>query len=741
MLFFIVNSNMWQIKLKFLLFFLLSALIFHDSTSQETNYSPSDEIIKSFEKTADSLLSLLTIEEKASQMLSTSRSIPEHEIEMYNWWNEALHGVARSAKATVFPQAIAMGATFDPELIQKTADAISTEARAMYNIFDNKGIRTEYTGLTFWSPNINIFRDPRWGRGHETYGEDPFLTGKIGRAFVQGLQGNHHKYLKVAAGAKHFAVHSGPEANRHSFNAKVSAQDLNETYLPAFKELVDANVEIVMCAYNRLNDEPCCGSESLLNDLLRNSWGFNGHVVSDCGAIYDIKPNHNFTTSDEESVAYAIKGGVDLNCGSLYNLIPSAINQGLLTEHDLDISLKRLFMTRLKLGILKDVIDNPYEKLNKNHINTKEHISLARNVAAKSIVLLKNKNNVLPLSKSINRLFITGPNAANLNTLLANYNGLSSDIVTPLEGIVKKVSNGTIIRFNEGVGLINNSDRQKWSTGLASSSDVTIAVMGISALIEGEQGDAISSDANGDRNSIRLPRNQINYLKDLRNSAGDKPIVLVIKAGSAIDLSEISDYVDAIVYAWYLGEQGGNALADIIFGDVNPSGKLPITIPESLSHLPDYNDYSMENRTYKFTKYKPMYPFGFGLSYSSFDYSELFLNKNKIEIGDMIHLNFEVFNNSDIAGEEVVQVYIKDVNSSFRTPSSSLIFFKRIHLKSGEKKKINIALDNNMISSFNEKGIKEIEPGIFKIFVGGSSPGDRSVELGKEIKEVTFTVN
>ena len=732
---------MWQIKLKFLLFFLLSALIFHDSTSQETNYSPSDEIIKSFEKTADSLLSLLTIEEKASQMLSTSRSIPEHEIEMYNWWNEALHGVARSAKATVFPQAIAMGATFDPELIQKTADAISTEARAMYNIFDNKGMRTEYAGLTFWSPNINIFRDPRWGRGHETYGEDPFLTGKIGRAFVQGLQGNHHKYLKVAAGAKHFAVHSGPEANRHSFNAKVSVQDLNETYLPAFKELVDANVEIVMCAYNRLNDEPCCGSEPLLNDLLRNSWGFKGHVVSDCGAIYDIKPNHNFTISDEESVAYAIKGGVDLNCGSLYNLIPSAINQGLLKEHDLDISLKRLFMTRLKLGILKDVIDNPYEKLNKNHINTKEHISLARNVAAKSIVLLKNKNNVLPLSKSINRLFITGPNAANLNTLLANYNGLSSNIVTPLEGIVKKVSNGTIIRFNEGVDLINNSERQKWSTGLASSSDVTIAVMGISALIEGEEGDAISSEANGDRNSIRLPRNQINYLKDLRNSAGDKPIVLVIKAGSAIDLSEISDYVDAIVYAWYLGEQGGNALADIIFGDFNPSGKLPITIPESLSHLPDYNDYSMENRTYKFTKYKPMYPFGFGLSYSSFDYSELFLNKNKIEIGDMIHLNFEVFNKSDIAGEEVVQVYIKDVNSSFRTPNSSLIFFKRIHLKPGEKKKINIAIDNNMISSFNEKGIKEIEPGIFKIFVGGSSPGDRSVELGKEIKEVTFTVN
>ena len=732
---------MFKINLKISLFFLNTILIYFNLVSQENIYNPSFEIISSYERTADSIISLLTIQEKSSQMLSNSAAIPNHGIEMYNWWNEGLHGVARSSKATVFPQAIAMGATFDTELIRQVADAISSEARAIHNIFKKKGIKTEYTGLTFWSPNINIFRDPRWGRGHETYGEDPYLTGKMGKAFVYGLQGSHYKYLKVAAGAKHFAVHSGPEANRHSFNAKVTAQDLTETYLPAFKELVDANVEIVMCAYNRLNDKPCCGSELLLNNLLRKSWGFKGHVVSDCGAIYDIKSGHNFTISDEESVAYAIKGGVDLNCGSLYNLIPSAINQGFLTENDLDISLKRLFMTRLKLGILKDIDDNPYDKLNENNINTKEHINLARSVAAKSIVLLKNKNNILPLSKSINRLFITGPNAANLNTLLANYNGLSPNIVTPLEGIVDKVSNGTIIRFNEGVDLINERDRQKWPTGLAASSDVTIAVMGISALIEGEEGDAISSDANGDRNSIRLPRNQINYLKDLRNSAGDKPIVLVIKAGSAIDLSEISDYVDAIVYAWYLGEQGGNALADIIFGDVNPSAKLPITIPESISHLPDYNDYSMENRTYKFTKYKPMYPFGFGLSYSSFDYSELFLKKNKIEIGDMIHLNFEVLNNSDIAGEEVVQVYIKDVNSSFRTPNSSLIFFKRIHLEPGEKKKINIALDHNMIGSFNEKGIKEIERGIFNIFVGGSSPGDRSVELGKEIKQVTFTVN
>ena len=731
---------MRQNKLKFLLFFLLFALISFESNSTEVDYNPVSEVIISFNKTADSIISLLTIEQKASQMLSTSRSIPEHGIEMYNWWNEALHGVARSAKATVFPQAIAMGATFDPELIRNTADAISTEARAMYNIFNKKGMRLEYTGLTFWSPNINIFRDPRWGRGHETYGEDPYLTGKIGKAFVNGLQGNHPKYLKVAAGAKHFAVHSGPEAIRHSFNVKVSPQDLNETYLPAFKELIEANVEIVMCAYNRLNDKPCCGSKSLLNDLLREDWGFKGHVVSDCGAINDIKSNHNFTISDEESVAYAIKGGVDLNCGSLYNLIPKAIEKGYITEEDLDKSLKRLLMTRLKLGILTKVNDNPYEGLNENHINNKNHIKLARDVAAKSIVLLKNKNNTLPLSKNINRLFITGPNAANVNTLLANYNGLSPNMVTPLEGITTKVSNGTMIRFNEGVGLISDNNRMDWSASLAGSSDVTIAIMGISALIEGEEGAAISSDANGDRNTISLPTNQIEYLRKLRKSAGDKPIVLVIKSGSAIELTEISKYVDAIIYAWYLGEQGGNAIADVIFGDVNPSGKLPITIPKSLSHLPYYSDYNMDNRTYKFTNHKPMYPFGFGLSYSSFDYSDLSLKKKKIDIGDSIELSFEVFNNSNIPGEEVVQVYINDIEASFRTPNSSLIFFQRIHLNSGEKKKINLLIDDNTMGSYNEKGVKEIEPGNFKIFVGGSSPGDRSKELGKMIKEVSFTV-
>ena len=715
-----------------------------DSFSQNSHndyYSPSNDVLISFEKEAKKLILEMTLEEKASQMVHASRSIERLNIDQYNWWNEALHGVARSAKATVFPQAIAMAATFDTILIKNVANAISDEARAIHNIFRDKGMKNEYTGLTFWSPNINIFRDPRWGRGHETYGEDPYLTSMIGRAFVKGMQGNHKKYLKVAACAKHFAVHSGPENERHSFNAFVSKKDLNETYLPAFKSLVDVNVEIIMCAYNRTNNDPCCGSNELISNILRNSWGFKGHVVSDCGAIYDISNNHNFTASDLESVAYAVKGGVDLNCGSLYNLIPDAIKAKLLSEEDVDKSLLRLLMTRLKLGTIGNADDNPYSKIKSDVINSKKHKNLAKEVAVKSIVLLKNKNNLLPLKKDINTLFVTGPNAANTNTLLGNYHGLSSEIVTPLEGIVKQISKGTMVRYKMGVGINDQqTNRMEWSASLAGNSDATIAVMGISALIEGEEGAAISSDANGDRSGIDLPKSQVDYIKTLRDKAGSKPIILVVNSGSALNLTEVEPYVDAILYAWYLGEQGGNAIADIIFGNSNPSGKLPITIPESLSHLPLYDNYNMENRTYKFTNHQPMYPFGFGLSYSIFGYSDLSIKNNKIDIGDSIDLNFEVFNNSDIAGEEIIQVYIKDINASFRKPNSSLIFFKRVQLNAGEKKKINLVIDDNMMSSFNEKGDQVIEPGNFKIFVGGSSPGVRSKELGKMIKEVSFIV-
>ena len=694
-------------------------------------YDPSDEVLSFFENKAEKLISEMTIEEKASQMVHSSRPIQRLNIEKYNWWNEALHGVARSAKATVFPQAIAMAATFDTILIKNVGEAISDEARAIHNIFRQKNMKNEYTGLTFWSPNINIFRDPRWGRGHETYGEDPYLTSVIGRAFVKGMQGNDKKYLKVAACAKHFAVHSGPENERHSFNAQVSKKDLYETYLPAFKSLVDVNVDAIMCAYNRTNNNPCCGSNELIENILRESWNFKGHVVSDCGAIFDINNNHSFTNSDLESVAYAVKGGVDLNCGSMYNLIPDAIKAELLSEKDVDKSLKRLLMTRLKLGTIGNVDDNPYSNIQPDIINSKKHKNLAKEVAVKSIVLLKNKNNLLPLKKEINTLFITGPNAANTNTLLGNYHGLSSEIVTPLEGIVGQISKGTMVRYKMGVGINDQqTNRTEWSASLAGSSDATIAIMGISALMEGEEGAAISSNANGDRSGIDLPNTQINYIKTLRNKAGSKPIILVLNSGSALNLSEVEPYVDAIIYAWYLGEQGGNAIAEIIFGDSNPSGKLPFTIPRSTDQLPDYKDYSMKNRTYRYIQYIPMYPFGFGLSYSQIKFSDLNFSDDIFKIGNSMTVSLQVENISDKYTEEVIQMYITQPDSNYINPKFSLKQFKRIFLGPREKKNITFLLTSQMLESFDVHGNSKLQTGTYKITIGNSSPGIRSKQLG-----------
>ena len=722
------------------LLLIIFGLFFSSQTnlySQHKNvdfYDPSDEVLSFFEKKAEKLIAEMTIEEKASQMVHSSKPIERLNIDKYNWWNEALHGVARSAKATVFPQAIAMAATFDTILIRNVGNAISDEARAIYNIFRQKGMSNEYTGLTFWSPNINIFRDPRWGRGHETYGEDPYLTSMIGRAFVKGMQGNDKKYLKVAACAKHFAVHSGPENERHRFNAQISKKDLHETYLPAFKSLVDVNVDAIMCAYNRTNDDPCCGSNELIENILRKSWGFKGHVVSDCGAIFDINNNHGFTNSDLQSVAYAVKGGVDLNCGSMYNLIPDAINAKLLSEKDVDKSLKRLLMTRLKLGTIGNADDNPYSNIQPDVINSKKHKTLAKKVAVKSIVLLKNKNSLLPLSKEINTLFITGPNAANTNTLLGNYHGLSSEIITPLEGIVKKISNGTMVRYKMGVGINDQqTNRIEWSASLAGNSDATIAIMGISALIEGEEGAAISSNANGDRSEIDFPASQVDYIKTLREKAGSKPIILVVNSGSALNLDEVEPYVDAILYAWYLGEQGGNALAEIIFGDANPSGKLPFTIPRSTNQLPDYKNYSMKNRTYRYMQYVPMYPFGFGLSYSQFKYSDLNFSDDFFQIGNTMTASLQVENNSDKEAEEVIQMYITLPESGYINPKFTLKQFKRVFLGPGEKKIISFSLSDKMLESFDINGNSKIEKGTYKITFGNSSPGNRSKQLGANL--------
>jgi len=687
----------------------------------------------------DDLISRLTLEEKASQMVYNSAAIERLGIPEYNWWSEALHGVARSAKATVFPQAIGLAATFDEDLIYRVSSVIGDEARAIYNAAVAENDRGQYKGLTFWSPNVNIFRDPRWGRGHETYGEDPYLSGLLGSAFVKGLQGDHPKYLKAAACAKHYVVHSGPEALRHEFNAITNQKDLYETYLPAFHSLVNAGVETIMCAYNRTNNKPCCGSEELLLNILRNDWGFKGHIVSDCWALMDFHNNHKYTLTKEESAALAIKSLVNLNCGIVYNAIPDAVQQELITEQEVDAALKPLLKTRFKLGLFDPPGSTPYDNITTDIIQSKKHKNLALEAAQKSIVLLKNKNNILPLNKNLNSIFITGPNAGNVDVLLGNYYGINSNMVTILEGIASKVEPHTAIRYKHGVQL--NTERanpRDWSTVNAKNADATIAVLGLAPLLEGEEGEAIASAYAGDRNNLTLPQNQINYLKQLRKSAEEKPIILVLTGGSAIAIPEVEKLVDAILFIWYPGEQGGQAVGDVIFGDAVPSGRLPLTIPKSVNQLPAFENYNMTNRTYKYMDEDPLYPFGFGLSYTTFEYSNLKLNKININKGEEIIAEVIITNTGNIKAEEAVQLYISDLEASFRVPKYSLIGIKKICISPGESKIVRFTITEKMMSSINMNGEKILEPGKLKIYIGGSSPSERAIELGaaKYIEEI-----
>ena len=532
------------------------------------------------EERVDLLISEMTLEEKTSQLLDVCPAIQRLNIPEYNWWNEALHGVARNGRATVFPQAIAFGATFDEDLIFRVGTAISDEARAKYNESIKLGNRNRYAGLTFWSPNINIFRDARWGRGQETYGEDPFLTSRIGVSFVKGLQGDNPTYMKAAACAKHYAVHSGPEELRHEFNAVVSKKDLFETYLPAFKALVqEANVEGVMGAYNKTLGQPCCGSPYLLQDILRDDWGFKGYIVSDCGALKDFHTFHKVTKTPEESAALALINGTTINCGNVYKTLKGALNQNLITVDLINTRLKESLLTRFKLGMFDPLGVNPYDAISSEVVDSQKHRNLAKEVAQKSIVLLKNKNNILPLNKNIKSIYVVGPSASSEEVLLGNYYGLTSSTQTILDGIVSKVSAGTTINYKHGVlPYRNNVNPIDWSSGEAGQSDVCIAVMGISGLFEGEEGEALASSSKGDKTNLKLPQNQIDYIKKIR-SKSNKPIVLILTGGSPIAIPELLDLVDAVVFAWYPGEEGGSAMGDILFGDVSPSGKLPITFP------------------------------------------------------------------------------------------------------------------------------------------------------------------
>ncbi|HOA41343.1 MAG: glycoside hydrolase family 3 C-terminal domain-containing protein [Halanaerobiales bacterium] len=701
----------------------------------------------------DDLVSRMTLEEKISQMLYSSSAIGRLDVHEYNWWNECLHGVARAGTATVFPQAIGMAATFSPERLFKVAAAIADEARAKYNAARRHEDRGIYKGLTFWTPNINIFRDPRWGRGQETYGEDPYLTSRLGVSFIKGLQGDDPQYMKAAACAKHFAVHSGPESERHEFDAIASPKDMRETYLPAFRDAVkEAKVEAVMGAYNRTNGEPCCASKTLMQDILRDEWGFEGHYVSDCGAILDFHEHHKITSGPVESAALAVNMGCDLNCGWIYEHLAEAVKQGLVSEETIDVSVKRLFRTRFKLGMFDPEDRVPFNKIPYEVNDSDEHRQLALETARESIVLLKNKDSFLPLNKDeIKTIAVIGPNADRKDVLLGNYFGLPSKYVTVLEGIQQAVNEDTRVFYAEGCAL-GETPESFWgnppTTGFAEAltvaekSDVVIMCLGLSPDFEGEEGAVAESDGGGDKVDLKLPGLQLELLQAI--SQLGKPIVLVLLNGSPVELNWPHDNVEAIVEAWYPGEEGGTAVADVIFGKYNPAGRLPITFVKSIDQLPPFRDYSMENRTYRYMESAPLYPFGYGLSYTSFEYSNLKVSREELstEDNDDLLVSVEVENTGKLAGDEVVQLYIKDLEASVRVPHWQLNGVQRIHLQPGEKARVEFTLTKRQFALIDEEGKCLLEPGVFRIYVGGQQPDERSKELtGQEVlsTEIKYT--
>ncbi len=694
------------------------------SASAQSAYDHQD---KSFEERAQILISEMTLEEKISQMVNDAEAIPHLDVPQYNWWNECLHGLARAGKATVFPQSIGLAATFDDDLIFRMATAISDEARVFYKHANKRNNRGLYTGLTFYSPNVNIYRDPRWGRGQETYGEDPYLTSRMGVAFVKGLQGDDSKYLKTAACAKHYAVHSGPEKYRHSFDAVVDFRDLNETYLPAFKALVtEANVKSVMGAYNRTNGEACCASPTLLVDILKERWGFDGFLTTDCGALVDIYRDHKLCSTPEQAAAMAVKTGMNLNCGSVYSRsLKKAVNQGLVTEEEIDDLLYPLMLTRFQLGLFDDEDKVPYNNIDDNIVDSKLHKDLAYEAAVKSLVLLENKNNILPISNDVNYIYITGPNANNPDALIGNYFGTSDKLTTFLEGFTARVDTGVSIQYKQGVMIDKaNTNPIDWSTGEGSKADVVVACVGLTWLIEGEEGEAIASGQGGDMYDNSIPQAQMDYLKKLRGvlDKANKPLVVVVSGGCPVQLTEIRELADALIYAWYPGEAGGYAVADVVLGKANPSGRTPMTFVESLDQLPDFEDYSMEGRTYKYMRdVEPLYPFGYGLSYSTFEYSDLKFAPT-IKAGEKQSVTVTVTNTSKIDGDEVVQLYITDKEASVPVPVRELAAIKHISLKAGESKTLNLTIDPDMMSVITDKEKKIIESGDFYFSVGGGQP-------------------
>lgn len=835
------------------------------------------------EQRVNDLVSRMTLEEKVLQMQNGAPAIERLGVPAYDWWNEALHGVARAGYATVFPQAIGLAATWDTTLMHDVADVISTEARAKHHEAVRNNQHGRYQGLTFWSPNINIFRDPRWGRGQETYGEDPYLTARLGVEFVKGLQGNDPRYFKVIATPKHYAVHSGPEPERHSFDAKAYERDLRETYLPAFRDtIVEAKAYSVMCAYNRTNGEPCCINKKLMVDILRGEWGFDGFVVSDCGAVYDIWHGHKFVKTEAEASALAVKAGTDLTCGTEYPSLVQAVKNGLITEAEIDTSLKRLMTARFRLGMFDPPEMVPYARIPFSQNDTPEHRQLALKTARESLVLLKNTNRTLPLKKDLKSIAVIGPNADAPEVLWGNYYGYPSRLITPLAGIRNAVSANTKVTYALGSTLagesvvtvpssvlsvdgkpgikaeyFNNQELRgepatvrtderidfnwgrykptpqlnenafsvRWSGKLrpvesgtytlgftaddgarlyldgkllvdawsanptktvtkevaleagrnydlrmeyfqtnreavaklvwsyprleerlideavtaVKAADASVLVLGISAGLEGEEMTVkVEGFRGGDRTDLSLPRPQEALLKAV--AATGKPVVVVLLSGSALAVNWANDNVPAIVHAWYPGGEGGTAVADVLFGDYNPAGRLPVTFYKSVDQLPPFTDYSMQGRTYRYFKGEPLYPFGFGLSYTNFAYTNLRFDARSVKAGRTVNVTVDVKNVGDRAGDEVVQLYVTDVVASVPVPIRSLTGFDRISLRPGEKRTVTFNITPRQMSLIDDGGKRVIEPGEFLVSAAGGQPGFKGTPVVTGKFSVTGTV-
>ena len=689
--------------------------------------------IKECKEKAKALVDQMTLEEAASQLRFDAPAIPRLGIPAYNWWNEALHGVARAGAATVFPQAIALAAMFDTKGLEAIADIISTEARAKYNAASSEGDRGIYKGLTMWSPNINIFRDPRWGRGHETYGEDPYLTASLGKAFIRGLQGDG-PYMKAAACAKHFAVHSGPESLRHEFDAQVSQKDLWETYLPAFEAAVtEAGVEAVMGAYNRTNGEPCCGSQTLLADILRGKWHFDGHVVSDCFALADFHEHHMVTKTATESAALALNSGCDLNCGVTYLYVLKAYKEGLVSEEAIRQAAVRLFTTRYKLGLFDESCD--YHKIPMEANDTMQHRQAARAAAAKSMVLLENSG-ILPLdAASLSAVAVIGPVADSRKVLEGNYNGTSSHYVTLLDGIREVCEANHLHLYYSPGGLLNNPSNEYEAMAenrigevraAARRSDVVFLCVGLDPTMEGEEGNE-TTDGFGDKQRLSLSDPQ----KEMCDAvfAMGKPVILLVTGGSSIDISPYNKMAAAVLYTWYSGEEGGHAAADILFGNTSPSGRLPITIYSESNTLPEFTDYAMKGRTYRYMTEKPLYSFGYGLSYTAFTFG-----KETAWLQDEgVGCAFELANTGDYNSDTIIQAYIRYEGEAFEKPVCSLKYFDRIHLDAGQSCRYEFFLPKERFESVLEDGTRALLPGKYTILISERGPARAAVRLSVEM--------